>query len=238
MKSTLLFLLVIFSTSFSTAQEQFEDFKVISQLLFELEERNWFPDDIYPLMPPPPESREYFIELRVDLTAEQSDSLFTRIENKYEQHLKTIAEREIDSSFVYMATDNFLTVGKCKWCGIRPDTLLLNPKYARYKQLAKKWKNGKMKNLEVPFNELTYKGKYRLRSIDEFPPREEMYNGTLNFVSGGELDFSRFYQKDDLGLISFSMSYCIRDCAAGYLVLYERKNGEWKIFDIILQWIT
>ncbi len=238
MKSILFFLLLICSVSYSTAQEQPEDFKIISQLLFELEQRNWFPDDIYPLMPPPPESREYFIELRDDLTAKQADSLFTKIESQYEQYLKTIAEREIDSSFIYMATDNSLTTGKCKWCGIRPDTLLNVPKYARYKQLAKKWKNGKMKDLEIPFDELNYKGKYRLRSIDEFPPREEMYNGTLNFLSGGELDFSRFYHKDDLGLISFSMSYCIRDCAASYLVLYEQKNGEWKIFDIILQWIT
>lgn len=238
MKLKLLTLFLISIFSMAHAQDEPEDFKVISQLLFELEQQNWLPRDIYPIMPPPPESRAYFIELRDDLTPEQADSLFTIIESKYEQHQMAISERQVDSTFIYMATDNYLSSEKCKWCGIKPDTLLKDPNYSRYKQLAKRLIKGKMNKLKIPFDGLSYKGKYRLKSEDEFPSREEMYNGRLKFLSGGELDFSRFYQKEDLGLIYFSISSCEMDCAAGYMVLYERKNGDWKIFDILMQWIT
>jgi hypothetical protein len=238
MKTKLLTLFLFSIFTFVQAQDEPEDFKIISQLLLELEQRDWFPDDIYPIMPPPPESRKSFIKLREDLTPEQADSLFTRIDSRYEQYMKAISERQIDSSFIYLATDNYLSGEKCKWCGIKPDTLLQDSEYSRYKQLAKRLIKGKMKNLEIPFDALNYAGKYRLKSVDEFPSREEMYRGTLNFLSGGELNFSRFYKKEDLGLIYFSMSYCKMDCTAGYMVLYERKNGEWRIFDILLQWIT
>lgn len=238
MKSKLLtfFFLSIFSMAY--AQDEPEDFKIISQLLFELEQRNWLARDIYPFLPPPPESRAYFIELRDDLPPQQADSLFTVIQLRYKQHQMAISERQVDSTFIFMATGNYLLNEKCKGCGINPDTLNRDPNYSRYKQLEKSLKKGKMNKLKIPFDGMSYKGKYRLKSLDEFPPKEEMYEGKLNILSGGELDFSRFYQKEDLGLIYFSISSCQLDCSAGYLVLYERKNGEWRIFDILLQWIT
>lgn len=238
MKSKLLTLFFLSIFSMAYAQDEPEDFNIISQILFELEQRNWLPRDIYPMMPPPPESRAYFIELRDGLTPDQADSLYTIIEIRYKQQQMAISERQVDSIFIYMATGNYLSSEKCKWCGIKPDTLLKDPNYSRYNQLAKRLKKGKINDLKIPFDRLSYKGKYRLKSTDEFPPIEEMYNGKLNFLSGGELDFSRFYQKEDLGLIYFSISYCKMDCSAGYMVLYERKNGEWRVFDIIKQWIT
>ena len=238
MKSKLftLFFLSIFSMAY--AQDEPEDFKIISQLLFELEQRNWLPRDIYPILPPPPVSRAYFIELRDDLTPELADSLFTIIEERYNQNQLAISERQVDSTFIFMATGNYLLNEKCKGCGIKPDTLNKDPNYSRYKQLVKSLKKGKMNKLKIPFDEFSYKGKYQLKSVDEFPPAREMYDGKLNFLSGGELDFSRFYQKEDLWLIYFSISSCQLDCSAGYIVLYERKNGEWELFDILMQWAT
>lgn len=238
MKLYFLIFFLIHTLSFAQAQSDYDDFEIVSQLLVELEQRDWFPEDIYPKLPPPPESREYFIELRDDLTPEQADSLFSRIEVEYEQHLKKIGERTVDSSVIYMATKNYLSGSKCKECGIKPDTLLIDPAYSRYKYLIKQLAKGKTKDLNIPFEVLNYKGKYKLKSVDEFPSRQEMYNGTLAFLSGGEINFSRFYQREDLGLIYFSTSVCQTDCAAGYIVLYEQKNSEWKIFDILLQWIN
>lgn len=238
MKSILLSIFIIFTFSFAQTQDGPEDFKIIGQLLFELEQRDWFAKDIYPLMPPPPESREYFIKLRDDLTPQLADSLFIRKKESYDQFLKRIAERKVDSSAIYMATENSLSRSKCLWCGKLPDTLQNDPVYSRFKQLARQLKKGKNNDLVIPFEEMNYKGKYQLKSVDEFPGREEMYEGNLDFLSGGELSFSRFYQKEDLGVIYLSTSYCKMDCAAGYMVLFERSNGEWKIFDILLQWIT
>ena len=224
--------------SFAQAQGESEDFKIIGQLLFELEQKKWFPEDIYPVMPPPPGSRESFIKLRDDLTPGQADSLFTIIEIRYKQYIERIADREVDSSFVYMATEKYLSGSKCIWCGIKPDTLLNEFAYSRYEQLAKQLIKGGKKDLKIPFGSMNYKVKYQLKSVDEFPPREEMYEGNLAFLSGGELSFTRFYREDDLGVICFTTSFCKIDCAAGYMVLFERKNGEWKIYDILLQWIT
>ncbi len=232
------FLTLFLILSFSIAHGQQEDFKIVTQLLVELEQRNLLPADIFPHMPPPLESRKYFIELRDDLTREEADSLFTKIQIRYEQYLKRIEERKVDSSVIYMATENHLSGSKCISCGIKPYILLNDPTYSRYKQLAKQLIKGKKNDLRIPFETMNYKGKYQLKSVDEFPPREEMYEDSLPFLSGGELNFSRFYQKEDLGVIYFSTSYCRRDCAAGYMVLFELKKGQWKIFDILHQWIS
>jgi hypothetical protein len=233
-----IFLTFFLTLSFSFVQAQHEDFQIISQVLEELENRDWLLEDIFPRMPPPPESREYFIELRDDLTQDQADSLFTRIENRYAQYLREVAERQVDSTVIYLATDNNLSGSKCIWCGIKPDSLLNDPSYSRYQKLAKQLIKGKKKDLRIPFDSLFYYGKYNLKSVDEFPPRNELYKGNLNFLSGGEIYFSRFYQDENLGTIYFSINTCKSDCGSGYMVLYERKEGKWQIFDILLQWIN
>ncbi len=238
MKSRILTIFLILIFSYSQSQKVIEDPNIISQVLYELEKRNWFPEDVYPLMPPPPKSRNYFIELRDDLTPDHADSLFTRIERRYEKNRKEIEKRRIDSSYIYLVTDNYLFGSQCKWCGIKPDTLLKYESYSRYKKLIKKLIKGKLGDLTISLNELYYLGKYKLKSYDEFPSRKSIYNGQLNFLCGGEISFSRFYKNKELGLIYFSMSNCEMDCGAGYLILFERRNNGWHIFDILMQWIS
>lgn len=238
MKSMLLLLFLFVTSFFVKAQGETEDFKIISHLLYELEQKKWFPKDIYPRLPPPPASRETFIDSRNDLTPKEADSLYTKKKNDFNQHLKLISERKVDSSFIFIATENYLYGLKCRACGINPDTLLNNPEYSKYKQLVKQSVKRNRANLPIPFEKMKYYGRYQLKSLDEFPPEDEMYNGSLNFLSGGKISLSRFYQKDDLGLIYFSISSCEMDCSSGHLVLFERKNGKWEIFDILLQWIT
>lgn len=233
--SAVLILLLAFSCKTTTEPE---DFKIIATVLYELEQREWLAKDIYPIMPPPPESREHFIEIRDDLTPEEASVLFDTIEIRYQQHLTRISQRDVDSTRVFMATSNYLAGGSCKGCRISPDSLKSQPNYKRYENALSDFQTTELAELEIPFGQIEYLGKYHLKSIDDFPPREDMYNGTLNFLSGGELDFTRFYQQDNLGLIYFSTTHCVMDCASGYLVLLERKNGEWKIFDIMLQWIS
>jgi len=60
-------------------------FQAKSQLVddFEVEKKELLPRDI-PLIPPSPESREKLIKLRDDLSPEDADSLFSRIERSFE----------------------------------------------------------------------------------------------------------------------------------------------------------
>lgn len=233
--SAVLILLLTFSCKTTTEPE---DFKIIATVLYELEQREWLAKDIYPIMPPPPESREYFIETQDDLTPQEASVRFDTVEIRYHKYLTRISQRKVDSTRVFMATSNYLAGGPCKGCRISPDSLKSKSNYKRYEKVLSNFQTTELAELEIPFEQIEYLGKYHLKSIDDFPPREDMYNGTLSFLSGGELDFTRFYQQDNLGLIYFSISHCEMDCGAGYLVLLERKNGEWKIFDIILQWIS
>jgi len=83
MRPIFLFVLTL-SFGFQAKAQLVDDFEVINVLLAEFEKKELLPRDIYPLISPPPESREKFIKLRDDLTPEDADSLFSRIERSYE----------------------------------------------------------------------------------------------------------------------------------------------------------
>ncbi|MCZ6901043.1 MAG: hypothetical protein O7F74_12475 [Bacteroidetes bacterium] len=85
MRPIFLFVLTL-SFGFQAKAQLVDDFEVINVLLAEFEKKELLPRDIYPLIPPPPESREKFIKLRDDLTPEDADSLFSRIERSYLYH--------------------------------------------------------------------------------------------------------------------------------------------------------
>ncbi len=228
----LLLALLIFGAE--TKSQVLEDFEIAQIILTEMENKDLLAIDIYPRIPPPPESREYFANLRTELSKQESDSLFSRFESRYEEHLLNIKNRRIDSSQIIVATINYL-ISSCSTCGIRPDSLLEKEKYNRYKKLVKQLKQGRKKPIPIPFESLVQKGKYVLKSINDFPPDRTFYDGNLNFLCAGDIFFSRFYHKGNVGLMYYDYSYCKMGCGAGYLVLLEHKNDEWQIMDILLQ---
>jgi len=235
-KLSILLISIGLLTPIANAQKLQEDFKIVTKVLAELENRNWFPADIYPILPPPPESKEWYRNLKKDdLTTQQADSLFDFFERKYNEYLERRSNRKIDSTYTYLFTDNYLSGAKCKWCS---NISHKSVDYSRYGKLAKRLNKGRLKDLEIPFKKLNYEGKYKLKQNNEFSNINEIYEGNLNYLSGGEISFSRFYHENNLGVIYFGMATCPTDCSSTYLVLLEKQKGDWIIIDMLLQSIT
>ena len=212
------------------------DFEVIKSILIQLDSENHLAKDLYPLIPPPPKSKTMFSELRDNPSKEAADSIYDKIKNNYEKQTREIANRKVDSSQIFIATNNFL-ISACPGCEIKGNKVL-RKKYVKYLSLVKQLQRGTQKGIRIPFEELEPANKYRLKSMESFPARDELYSQKLDFLFAGEMYFSRFYYNQNIGVIYISYAYCYRDCGSGELVLLEKSNNEWRIIDTILQYIN
>lgn len=231
------FFIATFFIFFSCAEEKSNELEAISDMLLELENRNYFPQDIYLRQPPPPFYFEDSISIEKIDSTNQNELLVNKLTNKFDDHLIEIQNRKVDSTFIFLISEDSL-FNSCEICSIRPDSLLQNLTYLKFLPLVDRLNEGDLEPLVIDYNSFPQKGKYKLRSNSEYKDRTQLYNNQLDFLCGGEIAISRFYHEKDIGVIYFKTTTCPSDCGVGYLVLMKYRSNKWEIFDILMQYIS
>jgi hypothetical protein len=219
----------------SCQDDSSKDLEVISSLLVELEKRDWF-RDIFIRVPPPPDCLGDSSSIEKDNINVEDQRLKDWSEN-YNQQLKEIENRKVDSTYMFLISEDIL-FNSCSDCSLRTDSLLQNKIYSRYQPLVDRLVNGDLDPILIDYESIPQKGKYKLRSSSEFSNPNQLYGNKLNFLCGGEIRISRFYQEKNLGVLYFFMETCPSNCSAGYLILLEQKSNNWEVFDILTQIIS
>lgn len=231
-----IFFIATFFIFFSCAEEKSNELEAISDMLLELENLNYFPEDIYFRQPPPFYFDDSISTHKFD-SKNPNEQWTSELTDKYNEHLREFENRKVDSTFIFLISEDSL-FNSCDICSIRPDSLLQNLTYLKFLPLVDRLVKGDLEPLPIDYNSFPQKGKYKLKSNFKYLDRTQLYNNQLDFLCGGEIAVSRFYQKKDIGVIYFSMNTCLRDCGVGYLVLMEYRTNKWKIFDILIQHIS
>lgn len=231
----LMIILFIFLNLSSCLEKKPKDLEVISDILVELEKRDWF-RDIYLRVPPPPDRlRDVSSFEKHSINFE--DQRLKDWTDQYNQQLKEIENRKVDSTYMFLISEDIL-FNSCSDCSLRTDSLLQNKIYSRYQPLVDRLVNGDLDPILIDYESIPQKGKYKLRSSSEFSNPNQLYGNKLNFLCGGEIRISRFYQEKNLGVLYFFMETCPSNCSAGYLILLEQKSNNWEVFDILTQIIS
>ncbi|MCS4436559.1 hypothetical protein [Aquiflexum gelatinilyticum] len=228
-----------FAASFiflSCGEKKPKDLEAISDMLLELENLNYFPEDIYFRLPPPFYFDDSISTHKFD-SINLNELLTNELMDSYNKQLREIENRKVDSTFIFLMSEDYL-FNSCDICSIRPDSLLQNLAYLKFLPLVDRLVKGNLEPLLIDYYSFPQKGKYKLKSNSKFPDRTQLYNNQLDFLCGGEISISRFYHEKDIGVIYFDTTICPSDCGVGYLVLMEYRTNKWKIFDILIQHIS